>query len=82
MTLGDPLEDIIDIYDSVVTKERGIFSQSIVESVTVPTFGPSHLQTLLTIAQIDLSQGGSFAGCCNLSLQVVDLIVVLKIFCE
>jgi predicted CoA-binding protein len=63
VTTVNPVDDIVDIYNTVVTKnKRGISSQSIIETFTVQMYSPTHLHMLLTIAHIDWLQGGNFVG--------------------
>jgi hypothetical protein len=73
----DPVEDIMDIYDSVVNKSNGIYSEDILENVTVPQETSLYLRYLQPLVTFDLNKGACFMDDEKLTLQ--DVIGVLEI---
>jgi hypothetical protein len=77
ISTSDPVEDIMDIYDTVVNKSNGIYSEEILQNVTVPQETPLYLRYLHPIITFDLNKGASFMDDEKLDLQ--DVIEVLEI---
>jgi hypothetical protein len=80
IALTDRLEDVVDMYDTVVNKNGGIFGLDIVNSVTIPEQTSKFITALETKCNIDLMQGGLFIGTPGLSIS--DIVGVLQIICE
>jgi hypothetical protein len=75
----DPVEDIIDIYDSVVNKSNGIYSEDILQNVTVPKEPSSYLRYLQPIVTFDLNKGACFMDDEQLGLQdVIDILEIIQ----
>jgi hypothetical protein len=80
VSVNDPIEEIIDVYDTIINKNQGIFNESILDSISVPEKPSNYLQSIDYIGLIRLSKGGSFINDCKLHLD--DIVDVLKIFCQ
>jgi hypothetical protein len=76
----DHIEDIMDMYDTVVTKDGGIYNEIIIDTVSVPLHPTSYLKHLNKVVTIDLSAGGLCV--CDTKLMLNDLVETLKIMCE
>jgi hypothetical protein len=74
---SDPVEDIINIYDMVVNKSNSIYSEEILQNVTVPQESPLYLRYLRPTVTFDLTKGATFMYNENLGIQ--DVISVLDI---
>jgi hypothetical protein len=80
ITNSDSVDEIMDLYDVVITKNNGIFNESIVTTVTMPKHNTNFLKTLVPLTTLFLSNGGTFIHDPKLHLNSV--VEVLEILVE
>jgi hypothetical protein len=81
IAMTDKVEDIVDMYNTVITKHNGIFNEGIVSAVFIPEHPTTYLEGLDPIVSVDLSKGGSLVSDPT-SIHIPEIIGVLKILCE
>jgi hypothetical protein len=69
VSCNDPVEDIIDMFDTIINKNYGIYSEEVFQNVTVPKESPIYLQSLEPIITFDLKKGASFIDDDRLNMQ-------------
>jgi hypothetical protein len=79
-TADCPLEDIMDAYEAVINRNGAIFSEDILNEVSIPSHPTKVLKEVEEISSFDLSQGGRFVNDENLSLN--QKVSILKIISE
>jgi hypothetical protein len=76
---NDPVEDIIDMFDTIINKNNGIYCEEVFQNVTVPKEIPMYLQSLQPIITFDLKKGASFIDDDSLNLQeVIDVLQIIQ----
>jgi hypothetical protein len=80
ISTSDSVEEIVDMYDLVISKNNGIHNEDIVAKVKFPKEPTNFLLTVNIITSFFLSNGGSFIH--DNKLKMDDVIQILDIICE